>query len=254
MVRAQRRRSAWPSASAPKDRSSWPPTAADWIGTVPGGSSAMLPAGPESTRASGRARCDTRSSPRRWTPGAAARCAGSRLPRRPAHHHALRPARTSLDRHATYRRRLPPRGGMVGSRNARIRLAGSGQADQRINRDHHPAREPPLCAATTNQTEPILERAELGSLRIVAANAGVGPSDPGMLRGGRGKGWRERPPQARARTMACKASPTAAPTTVPLMRMYCRSRPRSSSSWLDVSAASHRSIVAVTSPASSSWN
>jgi crotonobetainyl-CoA:carnitine CoA-transferase CaiB-like acyl-CoA transferase len=60
--------------------------------------------------------------------------------------------------------------------------------------------------------------------------------------------------QAKARTMACRASPTAAPTTVPLMRMYCRSRPRSSSSWLDVSAASHRSIVPVTSPASSSWN
>ena len=51
-----------------------------------------------------------------------------------------------------------------------------------------------------------------------------------------------RPPanrsQDRARTMACRASPTAAPTTVPLIRMYCRSRPRSSSSWLDVSAAS----------------
>ena len=30
--------------------------------------------------------------------------------------------------------------------------------------------------------------------------------------------------------MACKTSPTPAPTTVPLMRMYCRSRPRSSSS------------------------
>ena len=25
--------------------------------------------------------------------------------------------------------------------------------------------------------------------------------------------------------MACKASPTPAPTTVPLMRMYCRSAP-----------------------------
>ncbi len=60
------------------------------------------------------------------------------------------------------------------------------------------------------------------------------------------------PPQARARTMACRASPTPAPTTVPLMRMYCRSRPRSSSSWLDVSAASHRSMVPVTRPARSS--
>ena len=37
--------------------------------------------------------------------------------------------------------------------------------------------------------------------------------------------------------MACSASPTPAPTTVPLIRMYCRSRPRSSSSWLEVSVA-----------------
>jgi hypothetical protein len=36
-----------------------------------------------------------------------------------------------------------------------------------------------------------------------------------------------------------------APTTVPLMRMNCRSRPSSSSSWFDVSAASHRSMVPV---------
>jgi cytochrome P450 len=60
--------------------------------------------------------------------------------------------------------------------------------------------------------------------------------------------------QARARAMACKARPTPAPTTVPLMRMNCRSRPRSSSSWLEVSAASHLSMVPVTRPASSSWN
>jgi crotonobetainyl-CoA:carnitine CoA-transferase CaiB-like acyl-CoA transferase len=60
--------------------------------------------------------------------------------------------------------------------------------------------------------------------------------------------------QPSASTMACKARPTPAPTTVPLIRMYCRSRPRSSSSWLDVSAASHRSMVPVTRPASSSWN
>jgi hypothetical protein len=66
--------------------------------------------------------------------------------------------------------------------------------------------------------------------------------------------WVSRHYQAQARAMACKASPTPAPTTVPLMRMNCRSRPRSSSSWLDVSVASHRSIVPVTRPASSSWN
>jgi hypothetical protein len=60
--------------------------------------------------------------------------------------------------------------------------------------------------------------------------------------------------QARARTMACKARPTQAPATVPLMRMNCRSGPSSSSSWLDVCVASHRWMVPVTRPASSSWN
>ncbi|HEY3879700.1 MAG TPA: roadblock/LC7 domain-containing protein [Trebonia sp.] len=39
-----------------------------------------------------------------------------------------------------------------------------------------------------------------------------------------------RPRQASARAMACSARPTPAPTTVPLMRMNCRSRPSSSSS------------------------
>jgi arginine deiminase len=59
---------------------------------------------------------------------------------------------------------------------------------------------------------------------------------------------------ARAMAMACNASPTPQPTTVPLRRMNCRSRPRSSSSWFDVCVASHRSMVPVTRPASSSWN
>src|SRR6201999_1611646 len=35
--------------------------------------------------------------------------------------------------------------------------------------------------------------------------------------------------------------------------MYCKSRPSNSSSWLDVSVASQRSIVPVTRTASSSW-
>jgi integrase len=35
--RARPGRSTWPSASAQKDRSSWPPTGAAWTGTAPGG-------------------------------------------------------------------------------------------------------------------------------------------------------------------------------------------------------------------------
>ena len=46
--------------------------------------------------------------------------------------------------------------------------------------------------------------------------------------------------QPSAIAMACKARPTPAPTTVPLMRMNCRSRPSSSSSWVEVSVASQR--------------
>jgi uncharacterized membrane protein len=59
---------------------------------------------------------------------------------------------------------------------------------------------------------------------------------------------------ARPRARACRARPTPAPTTVPLIRINCRSRPRSSSSWLEVCEASHRWMVPVTRPANSSWN
>ena len=47
-------------------------------------------------------------------------------------------------------------------------------------------------------------------------------------------------------------SPASPPTSVPLMRMNCRSRPRSSSSLFDVSSGSHRETVLLTSPAISS--
>jgi hypothetical protein len=40
----------------------------------------------------------------------------------------------------------------------------------------------------------------------------------------------EAPGYARPSAMACRARPTAHPTTVPLMRMNCRSRPSSNSS------------------------
>jgi predicted regulator of Ras-like GTPase activity (Roadblock/LC7/MglB family) len=48
------------------------------------------------------------------------------------------------------------------------------------------------------------------------------------------------PGQASAIAIACSARPTPAPTTVPLIRMNCRSRPSSSSSWVEVSVASQR--------------
>jgi len=92
-------------------------------------------------------------------------------------------------------------------------------------------------------------------LEVFRADRVDGPGGDDGLRPGGGHARRLTAPrhQARARTIACRIRPTPAPTTVPLMRMYCRSRPRSSSSWLDVSAASQRSMVPVTRPASSSW-
>jgi hypothetical protein len=124
-------------------------------------------------------------------------------------------------------------------------------------RDGTPARERQFRPQIVRKGQTRLK----GSTSLLRNHRPGGPLSPGggerhMARAVEAgeSGGRERRHQARARAMACRASPTAAPTTVPLMRMYCRSRPRSSSSWLDVSAASHRSIVPVTSPASSSWN
>jgi integrase len=72
-------RSTWPSSSAAKDPSSWPPMDGGWTGTARGGSSAGPPAAPGSPSRPGHTRCGTRSSPRRW--GLAAGCAASRLAR-----------------------------------------------------------------------------------------------------------------------------------------------------------------------------
>src|SRR5262249_38687272 len=49
------------------------------------------------------------------------------------------------------------------------------------------------------------------------------------------------------------ARPTKPPTTVPLMRMNCRSGPSRSSSLRDVSSASQRASVPLTRPAISAW-
>ena len=76
--RAPRERSTWPSVSAARDPSSWPPMAGGWTGMAPRGSSAGSPAAPGSISPSGRTRCGIRSSPRRWTPGC--RCATCRKP------------------------------------------------------------------------------------------------------------------------------------------------------------------------------
>ena len=62
---------------------------------------------------------------------------------------------------------------------------------------------------------------------------------------------RSRQPMARA--TAWISRPARAPTTVPLMRMYWRSGPSSSSSRRDVSSASQRAIVPLTRLAISPW-
>jgi integrase/recombinase XerD len=90
----------WPSASAQTGQSSWPRTAAGWTGTAPRGSSAGRPAGPGSSSASGRTRCDTHSSPPPWMPGCDVQEAASHADPRTTMRYDR--ARTSLDRHATY--------------------------------------------------------------------------------------------------------------------------------------------------------
>jgi integrase len=52
--------------------------AGGWTGTAPRGSSAASRVVPGSSNRSGRTRCGTRSSPRRWTPGF--RCGMCRMP------------------------------------------------------------------------------------------------------------------------------------------------------------------------------
>ena len=71
-------RSTWPSMSAPKGRSSSPPTDGGWTGTAPPASCAGSPAAPGSPSRSARTRCGTRSSPPRSTPGC--RCGMYRRP------------------------------------------------------------------------------------------------------------------------------------------------------------------------------
>jgi hypothetical protein len=60
--------SAWPSASAATDLSSWPRTVGGWTGIAPRASSAGLPTAPGSPSPSGRICCGTRSSPLPSTP------------------------------------------------------------------------------------------------------------------------------------------------------------------------------------------
>jgi len=98
--RGRRGRSTWPSASAATGRSSWPPMAGGWTGTVQRGSSAGPPTVLGSPSQWGRTLCGTRSSPPRWTPGS--RCGMCRKPPRTPIPAPPGRARGSLDRHATY--------------------------------------------------------------------------------------------------------------------------------------------------------
>ena len=77
--------SAWPSASAATDLSSWPRTVGGWTGIAPRASSAGLPTAPGSPSPSGRICCGTRSSPLPSTPAC-----------RSPHHHQIRPRSQAL--------------------------------------------------------------------------------------------------------------------------------------------------------------